>query len=178
LIIALISTIKSSTGLGVTALQPAVPAPGFAKSEVNYLFTEVDSIDPNVAAVLHRFNSLVPETFPPLQSRHLLRGHWWLVHYGSELVAFAGMVPLEPFAGVGYLKRAYVLPQHRGHGLQLRLMYTREVKARRLGWRQLVSECGPGNARSAANFLKAGFEPCDPEQPWGMPGSRYFSKML
>jgi hypothetical protein len=82
----------------------------------HYLFTEVDSIDPNVAAVLHRFNSLSPETFPPLQSRHLLRGHWWLVHYGGELVAFAGMVPLEPFAGVGYLKRAYVLPQHRGHG--------------------------------------------------------------
>jgi hypothetical protein len=25
----------------------------------HYLFTEVDSIDPNVAAVLHRFNSLV-----------------------------------------------------------------------------------------------------------------------
>lgn len=141
----------------------------------HYLFREVDSLDPNVAAALHRFNSLAPETFPALQSRHLIRGHWWLVHLGEEPVAFAG---LDPIPSVGYLKRAYVLPEHRGHGLQLRLMYTREVKARRLGWRQLVSECGPGNARSAANFLKAGFEPVDPEQPWGAPGSRYFSKTL
>jgi L-amino acid N-acyltransferase YncA len=144
----------------------------------HYLFREVDSIDPNVATVLHRFNSLVPQTFPPLQSRHLLRGYWWIVYLAEEPVAFAGLVPFIPFDRVGYLKRAYVMPEHRGHGIQLRLMFTREVKARRLGWTHLVSECGPGNKRSYANFIKAGFETCDPEQPWGEPGSSYFVKKL
>jgi hypothetical protein len=51
------------------------------------------------------------------------------------------------------------------------------VKARQLGWTHLVSECRVENKFSAANFLKAGFELCEPEQPWEK-NSVYWVKRL
>jgi L-amino acid N-acyltransferase YncA len=75
-------------------------------------------------------------------------------------------VPFEPFPNIGYLKRCYVNPDHHGHGLQFRLMVARETKAKQLGWTHLVSECRVNNKHSIANFTKAGFIQCEPEQPW------------
>jgi GNAT superfamily N-acetyltransferase len=142
-----------------------------------YLIEEADGSEPSTAAILNHFNSLAPEIFPPLTERHLESGHWWLVYHGDDAVAFAGMVPFEPCAKACYLKRCYVLPDHWGHGLQLRLMFVREVKARELGYTQIVSECSE-DSHSNLNFRRAGFEQCWPEQPWGKPGSVYWSKVL
>lgn len=122
--------------------------------------------------------NLLDASFPPLQDRHLENGHWWFAYGRAGAVAFAGMVPFEPFPCVGYFKRAYVVPAARGHGLQRQLMAVREAKARQLGWTHLVSECGPGNTHSAANFAAAGFVQCEPEQRWGAPGSLFWRKAL
>ncbi len=121
---------------------------------------------------------MAPECFPALSVRHLQRGHWWLVYSTGEPIAFAGMVPMEPFPNVGYLKRAFVMAEHRGHGLQAALMTHREVKARRIGWTTLVSECSSDNFHSARNFIKAGYTACDPEQRWGATNSLYWRKAL
>ena len=116
--------------------------------------------------------------FPQLKTRHLADGLWWFAQVpDGTVIAFAGMVPMVPFDRVGYLKRAYVLPDHRGAGLQLKFLNLREEKARELGWRMLVSEC-KDNPPSQANFIRAGFERFDPEQPWGESGSIYFRKNL
>jgi len=117
-------------------------------------------------------------TFPPLTDAHLDLGFWWFADNPFRAVAFAGMVPFEPFPGVGYLKRAYVSPEARGHGLQQQFLRIREAKARSLGWTCLVSECAWDNAYSAANFVRAGFESCEPEQRWGAPDSLYWRKQL
>lgn len=143
-----------------------------------HVIREVDGGDLEIAATLHRFNGMAPEMFPDLQLRHLESGYWWLVYFGEDPVAFAGMTPMEPFPNVGYLKRAYVLPDHRGHDLQLRLMITRETKARQIGWTMLVSECGQNNGPSARNFARAGYEVVEPEQRWGAPRSIYWAKRL
>lgn len=136
-----------------------------------YIITEVDGSEPETAAEIIRFNSMVPETiFPKLKPHHLTDGYWWIVHYGDEPVAFAGMTAFEPFQkyGIGYFKRCLVVPDHRGRGagLQLRLMVTRETKARRLGWTMLVSDCAESNIHSARNFRLAQFDQCFPEQLW------------
>jgi L-amino acid N-acyltransferase YncA len=141
-----------------------------------YRIEEVDGRER--AKTIHQFNRLAPECFPPLQARHLEHGHWWIVYQGSNPVAFAGLVPFEPFPGVGYLKRAYVMQEHRGHALQARLMAAREDKARQLGWTTLVSECARTNLHSARNFERAGFSPCEPEQRWGAADSVYWRKAL
>jgi GNAT superfamily N-acetyltransferase len=145
---------------------------------MDYRIREVAaSRDRTIAAVLHGFNALAPETFPPLESRHLERGHWWLAYAEGAPIAFAGLVPFEGFPGVGYLKRAYVMPGYRG-GIQLAMLAAREAKATHLGWTLLVSECSGDNIHSANNFRKAGYTQFDPEQRWGAPNSIYWRKAL
>jgi GNAT superfamily N-acetyltransferase len=144
-----------------------------------YRITEADTDSASAIATIHRLNRMAPDVFPELEPRHF-DGFWWFAYLDGEIVAFAGMVPNEPYDvfGVGYLKRAYVLPDHRGHGLQLRLMAVRELKARQIGWTMLVSECAAKNVSSARNFARAGYERCSPEQKWGAPNSVYFVKRL
>src|SRR4051812_26055610 len=102
---------------------------------MSYIIEEVDGSDPGIAATLHAFNRLAPEIFPVLDRHHLENGYWWLTYHGDDAVAFAGMVDMEPFQKVCFFKRCYVLPDHVGRGLQLRLMFVREVKARELGYK-------------------------------------------
>lgn len=141
-----------------------------------YVFKEVDGED--YADLIRSLNALEPDRFPALEDRHLELGYWWLLKASAGVVVgFAGLCPFDPCPGVGYLKRAYVAPDHRGKGLQLKMIQAREEKARELGWHLLVSEC-KDNPHSERNFLAAGFEICEPEQPWGEAGSVYFVKLL
>ena len=130
---------------------------------MSYQIHEVDGVA--FTDTINAFNKLVPE-WPLLQQRHFTKGYWWLAYLQESPVAFAGLVPFEPFPNIGYLKRCYVNPDHHGHGLQFRLMVARESKAKQLGWTHLVSECRVNNKYSTANFTKAGFIQCEPEQPW------------
>lgn len=143
-----------------------------------YRITEADGSNHLAAATIRRMNALAPEIFPALESHHLENGFWWLAYFEGSVVAFAGLCDMEPFPNVGYLKRAYVLPDHRGHGLQGRFMSLREAKAREIGWTHLVSECGAANRASARNFERAGYMRCDPEQKWGDLNSIYWKKSL
>ncbi len=130
-----------------------------------YVVTEVDG--QKYADEINRFNGLFPDDFLPLKPKHLDRGYWWLVHHGIQLVGFAGMVPFDPFPRVGYLKRAAVLKEHRGKGLQRQLMEAREERARAsTDWTHFVSECSLENVVSANNFIRAGFLLCEAERPW------------
>lgn len=142
---------------------------------MTYELHEVDGV--TFAETLAGLNRLVPE-WPELQTRHFENGYWWIAYHGGEIVAFAGLVPMTPFVGYGYLKRCYVKPDHYGHGLQFRMMVAREVKARQLEWTHLVSECLSTNSFSSGNFRRAGFSVCEPEQKWGEPGSVYWVKEL
>ena len=128
-----------------------------------YTLNEVDGIA--FADVLSNFNAMIDE-WPLLQPKHFENGHWWISYLEDKPVAFAGMVPLDPFHNVGYLKRCLVKPDHHGHGLQFRMLMARELKAKQLGWITLVSECRNDNLWSAANFRKAGYQQTEPEQPW------------
>jgi L-amino acid N-acyltransferase YncA len=142
-----------------------------------YAIREIDGREHE--ATIHAFNRMAPETFPELdQQRHIESGFWWLAYFESEPVAFAGLVEFLPFPNIGYFKRCYVLPDHHGHGLQLRFMQVRETKARQLGWSHLISECSAANLHSAANFRRHGFEQVEPEQRWGAPDSIYWKKDL
>jgi GNAT superfamily N-acetyltransferase len=143
-----------------------------------YSIREVDARNHLAAETIHRFNRLAPDVFPDLESRHLDNGYWWLAWLDGEPIAFAGLVLFEPFPQIGYCKRCYINPDHRGHGLQLRLLVTREIRARQLGWTHLISECSARNHHSSANFRRAGFEQCEPEQRWGVPDSIYWIKQI
>lgn len=144
---------------------------------MSYVITEVDGVVSS--GLLHYLNSLNPG-FPPLHDKHLRHGYWWVAQEikSTSFVGFAGMVPMAPFEDVGYMKRAFVVPAHRGHGLQCRFMVAREAKASEIGWTMLVGECDGDNHASARSFEKRGFTRCEPEQPWEKKGSIYFAKLL
>lgn len=144
----------------------------------DYWISEVDGIEH--AKMLTYLNSFEP-SFPRLETRHLANGLWWFAQAeDGTVIGFAGMVPMVPFddLGVYYLKRAYVLPEHRGRGLQLKFLQLREEKAREMKLTKLISECGGDNGASQNNFIRAGFVRTDPEQKWGDPDSVYFVKRL
>jgi RimJ/RimL family protein N-acetyltransferase len=128
------------------------------------------------SATIAEFNQLI-SVWPPLKPNHYSDGYWWITFLQDEPVAFAGLVPFEPFPNIGYCKRCLVKPDHHGHGLQFRMLAARELKAKQLGWTHLVSECLIDNLWSAANFRKAGYRQCEPEQPWAK-NSIYWVKEL
>lgn len=141
-----------------------------------YRINLVDGIEE--ARAIRNFNAAVPE-FPELTDDHLKNGWWFLIFkdFGfGRAIGFGGLVTFLPGGLTAYAKRAYVALEHRGNGLQVRMLSIRCEKAKRLGFKQIVSETT--NLASAGNFIKAGFSAFIPEQPWGPEGSLYFTKSL
>jgi RimJ/RimL family protein N-acetyltransferase len=89
------------------------------------------------------------------------------VHDNARLIGFAGSVPFDPCQHIGYLKRAAVIEEYRGKGIQRDLMRLREDRAcASTDWTHLVSECSVENIASANNFIRSGFMLFEPERPW------------
>lgn len=135
---------------------------------MSYRIREVDASEDDIAEIIHEFNTTSDVKFPKLRDEEL-EGHncfWWLAYQNDEPVAFAGLVPSQRYPNAGYLKRAGVIPKHRGNGLQLRFFRARERKARIVGWDTLVSETVTANVISANNFIRAGYLMFEPKEKW------------
>ena len=140
-----------------------------------YRIREVDALDDDVTDVLselHGRTFLDQAPLPDFDS-----GHWWIACRDGRPVAFAGIIPSSIAPDVGYLSRVGVLGGHYGHGLQLRLMRVIEGRARRNGWRCVVSDT-TDNIISANNFIRAGYRLFRPQQPWGWASTLYWRKMI
>jgi GNAT superfamily N-acetyltransferase len=70
-------------------------------------------------------------------------------------VAYAGLKQSSQWLDAGYLNRCGVSFDHRGHGLQRRLLRCRERRARRNGWRYCITDT-TDNLASANSLIKAG----------------------
>lgn len=124
------------------------------------------------------FNDLYPHEFHPLERQHLEGGHWFAVHVGEQLAAFAGYVPFVPFPDIVYFKRVAVLPEYRGYGFQRKLMRIGEATCRARGYARMVSTTDVVNVHSANNFVKEGWLLTNPERPWEPVPSLYWVKDL
>lgn len=96
------------------------------------------------------------------------RGDWWVVteDKSPEIIGFAGLTKSPYSEHFGYLKRSGVLPAHRGHGLQRRLIRVREGRARKLGWSHIITDT-TDNPASANTLIRAGYRLFRPRHPWG-----------
>jgi len=105
-------------------------------------------------------------------------GHWWIVYDALNLpCAFGGLARSVRWTNVGYLCRAGVLPSHRGHGVQKRLIRARIRQARALGWEWLITDTYQ-NPASANSLIATGFKMYDPSQPWGAKETLYWRLKL
>lgn len=105
---------------------------------------------------------------------------WWTVWANKEPVAYAGLrVCIAKYnVGAGFLCRVGVMPDHRGHGLQKRLLRVREKAARKLGLRKLVTYCVPWNYASINSLIGCGYRVYEPGSKYGGTGAIYLEKNL
>lgn len=104
-------------------------------------------------------------------------GWWWIAYHGITAVAFAGMRQSLQWIDAMYMHRSGVLPWHRGHGLQRRLIRVREAKARKIGFAYLVSDT-TDNIESANNLIRCGFRLYKPTVRYGFSNTNYWSKFI
>jgi len=162
---------------GATATLSRPPSSG-CRSKADapvYRVREADAQDDEVAdtlAELHRLTFFDGAPIPDFDW-----GYWWLAFHGANPVAFAGAVPSTHVRHAGYVCRVGVLKEHCGHGLQLRLMRAMEARARRNGWKCMVSDTTQ-NIPSANNFIRAGYRLYLPQYPWAFPDTLYWRKIM
>ena len=140
-----------------------------------YRIREVDGNDEDVAetlADLHRLTFFDSAPLPDFE-----RGHWWLSHWDTLPIGFAGVVSSTRARNAGYFCRVGVISSHQGQGLQLRLMQAMEARARCNGWSSVVSDTTE-NLPSANNFIRAGYRLYQPEVPWAWPHTLYWRKFV
>lgn len=138
-----------------------------------YKIRQVDGTDKSVEASIREMHRICFGK----QAKHVSTaiGSWWLVHRGDEAIGFAGLYPSSQYYDAGYMVRAGVLPAHRGHGLQRRLLRVREAKAKRKGWTCVVTDC-TDTVYSANNLIAAGYKIFDPACRWAFEKSIYLWK--
>lgn len=80
---------------------------------------------------------------------------------------------------VGEIKRMYVLPAWRGHGVGRAVLAAVEARARALGYERLILETGTRQPEAIGLYTSAGYEPIPPygAYRWS-PLSRCFARAL
>lgn len=141
----------------------------------SYVVRAANGADPSVAKILmgmHKaiFGTTAPQIDPA-------EGYWWMAWKGFTPVAFAGLKEGKSAPATGYLHRSGVLPMHRGHGLQVRLIRAREGMARELGWTRVVTDT-TANVHSANSLIRAGYLLFKPDPIWAFEESLYWVRVL
>lgn len=102
---------------------------------------------------------------------------WWLALDINHRPA--GYCALAPFGdNTGWLYRAGVLPEHRGHGLQQWFIAARERAADKLGWHTVVTNVNPESVGSINNLVSAGYRCFRPDVLWDGEGRVYLKRTL
>jgi ribosomal protein S18 acetylase RimI-like enzyme len=134
----------------------------------------VDGSKPAISALLQYLQLTCLPYDDPLDTS---KAHWWVVYDGQLPVGFACLQASVQWSDTGYLSRSGVIPSYRGRGIQKRLLTVRESKAKRLGWRWLVSDTFD-NPASGNSLIVRGFRLFKPSKPWGFDAALYWRKEL
>jgi GNAT superfamily N-acetyltransferase len=138
---------------------------------MRYSIRLVDAKDPQWYAVI---SALQLECLPGDTPYDHTIGYWHVAFTEDKKpIAFSGLVPSSRWSDCGYLCRAGVLPDHRGNGLQKRLIRVRIRQAKANGWAWLITDTYK-NPPSSNSLISCGFKLFDPTVPWGAKGTLYW----
>lgn len=141
-----------------------------------YRIRAVDGSNPDKSEVINDLHqSIFGGKAPPVDTR---QGYWWIVtDWTDKPVAFAGLhLLVDPLRG--YLYRVGVSPDHRGHGLQRKLIAVRVAKARSVGCVSVVSDTVNWNVHSSNNLIASGFRLFKPKKKWAFKDGLYWQRTL
>lgn len=117
---------------------------------------------------------LAQQVFDPSDIPAKLDGsHWFVAWEKGVPLAFGGIAFWSN--GKAFLSLAGVLPEHRGRGLQKRLIKARIAYARKWGVRQVVTYTVVNNPESMRSLIRCGMLPYTPKTPWVGKRVVYFS---
>lgn len=116
------------------------------------------------------------ECFPGLDPYTKAGAYWWVADDKGYECAFAGLKNVGH--STGFLCRVGVLFGYRGQGIQKKLIKVRLAKAKRLGFKYVVTYCSRGNIKSANSLLACGFKLYAPQNPYGVDYALYFRKTI
>ena len=118
--------------------------------------------------------------WPDLVEGGVAGAAWWIMwSEDGKAAAFCGIWPPLWKGRPCYLVRAGVLPDHRGQGLQKRMIVARLAYARKMGWTTAVTYTLCDNAASANSLIARGFRVYNPPSPkWIGEGVIYWKKNL
>lgn len=141
-----------------------------------YKIKLIDNLESDMQEVLTELHLLTFFDTAPVYD--FSTGWWWLVYTKDtkEEIGFCGLGRGRT-AHTGYLCRSGVLPKHRGHGLQRRMIQVRERFARKAGFTKIVTDT-LDNIQSSNNLIKSGYLMYNPEIPWSFESSSYWQKDL
>ena len=117
--------------------------------------------DPHIIYTLGRLDARIFPDDEPLERADFTKGWWWVVYVNEP--EYIGWYPVA-YCGLGKhygdrckLSRAGVLASYRGHGLQRRMIWTRERKARELGMVRVLTYTLWNNTPSSNNLIHCGY---------------------
>jgi ribosomal protein S18 acetylase RimI-like enzyme len=103
--------------------------------------------------------------FPGCSNEFRSATHWWGVFKGSKLVGYAGLRAAEGDNYV-YLCRAGVAVEHRGKGIQKRMIEARLRKGREMGREWAITYTVVSNLASINNLIAKKFRAYHPQTAW------------
>ena len=119
--------------------------------------------------------------FPADEPYDISGSIWWVAKVGDFPIAYAGLKPLPMEPEIGFLCRAGVLSNYRGHGLQRKFLKAREREAKKIGIKQLITYTVVDNYPSIVNLISQGYRFYSPANPWAGKEAKsvlYFYKTL
>ena len=104
-------------------------------------------------------------------------GWWWILYWNNTPVGFCGMVKTTRWNDCLYFCRSGIRWNHRGKGLQKKLISVRLRKARLLGYNWVITTTYH-NPASANSLIAHQFRLYTPTERTGARGTLYWRKKL
>lgn len=149
---------------------PATQPPEVERAKALVLeYVEGLGVDLSFQAIEEELHGFPGEYAPP-------EGRLLLAVSGEEAAGCVGLRPLEP--GVCEMKRLYVRPRYRGHGLGAQLARAVIAEARALGYTAMRLDTLPSMKAAIGMYRELGFQPMTPYYRNPIEGALFFELRL
>jgi predicted acetyltransferase len=138
---------------------------------------KIQRVDTRKPFVVDKLSVLHRKCLPYDKTFDFAHGYWWIATKDGVDCGFAGLIYSPWWSDCGYLIRCGVVPDHRGQGLQKKLIRVRIRQAKALGLKWLITSTYD-NPASANSLISCGFKMFNPSKPWMAKNTSYWRLKL
>ena len=138
---------------------------------------KIKRLDTSLEENIYLLQEMQLKCFPSDVVCDTTQGAWWVAYDADEPIGFGGVVPDLRWTDCGYLARCGVYKGYRGQGLQKRFIRVREIYAKKMGWKWLITNTYHNHA-SANSLISCGFKLYEPTTHVWAKGTLHWRKKL